>query len=142
MFGEETKDHPTNFSAPFFTWVLVAAAGAFALYRVDRHLYGDREVHPVAEFLGRFKENPDEAEKSHRTWLEAIQKSANDTLIMKADVKRPQDEIVRLKSDACFYRKSDWLVRPGEHYDATAIEIKRSWHDDDKYFGVPYPDKA
>lgn len=36
-------------------------------------------------------------------------------------------------------RCSDSLIVPGTQIDLSDVKHKKSWQDNDKYFGVPYP---
>jgi hypothetical protein len=144
VFGSDTigEDKYTNFSSPFITKLLILAVGGYGVYRIDRHLFGDRELHPIAEFITSLKEDPAAAEEYHKKWIEITKRAAEDTLILKGDIKRKHDRVYPIKDDSCFYKKSDWAIRPGQDVDFTGIKVNRSWQADDKYFGVPYPDKA
>jgi hypothetical protein len=144
VYGSDTvgEDKYADFSSPLVTKLLIAAVGGYAVYRIDRHLFGDREIHPIAEFIGLFKEDPAEAEEYHKKWLDITKRAAEDTLILKADVKRKNDQIYRIKDDSCFYKRSSWNILPGQDVDFSNVKVKRSWQEEDKLFGVPYPDKA
>jgi hypothetical protein len=115
----------------------VSVAG-FVIYRLHTFLFGDIEHTPLAVLTQKFAPTKQEMEDYIRETHTIEKKRMADRALDEWAYWNPESHNRRIPIEV-FDVKSEWLVRPGYEVDLKGIKVKHSYQEDDKYFGVPYP---
>lgn len=103
--GSDTTDGSRyeDFSAPFWTKVLLGGVIGAIFYRLNSFYTASSEVHPLTEWLGGFKKpNNDDDYEATRKWLEIAQREADDLSVLRE--KGEPLPISRIDFDGVFDR--------------------------------------
>ena len=132
---------PAQLSSQFWRRLLVFGVLGAAFYRFNEHYTNTNQVDPLTKFMRELTNNYD-GYKTYQEEAESIpirQDIANDQLILQSK-NQFEKPIKRMSFPGSFERASDFIIPVGSQVDVSNLDYHYTWQENDKYFGVPFPE--
>ena len=132
---------PAQLSSQFWKRALILGIAGAAFYRFNEYYAETKKVNPITAMLQEIMKDYD-GYKTYQEDAESIpirQGIANDQLILQSK-NQFEKPMKRFSFPGTFERASDFLIPIGSQVDVSNIDFHYTWQENDKYFGVPFPE--
>lgn len=132
---------PAQLSSHFWRRLLILGVASAAFYRFNEHYSEQNKPNPITQMMQEWIKNYDgyKTYKEEMVSIPVRQSIANDQLILQSK-NQFEKPMKRISFPGTFERASDFVIPIGSQVDVSNLDYHYTWQQNDKYFGVPYPE--